>query len=147
MDPSCRTRFNVPNIVNICVDRSSQEGREGRLYCCYMRDAVPFRDEIEIIRNMEKLMDTIGYPQSSTVLRSFRSRSSQKRENLKQVCDTGEILKQRGRIATFLVWVRYRQNSTWQGRLFWMEKDQSMYFHSELELLKRMDGILQITGK
>jgi len=40
---------------------------------------------------------------------------------------------------TFEVNVKYKQNSTWQGHIHWIEKDQKQNFRSVLEMLKLMD--------
>lgn len=44
---------------------------------------------------------------------------------------------------TFLVNVLYRQNATWQGRVFWAEEGKTYSFRSALELIKLIDGALE----
>lgn len=51
-------------------------------------------------------------------------------------------LENRGDEATFVVHIKYRQNATWQGRVTWADKKQSMNFRSALELLKLIDSAL-----
>lgn len=41
--------------------------------------------------------------------------------------------------ATFVVQIQFRQNSTWQGSIDWIDKKVSQRFRSELELLRLMD--------
>lgn len=41
-----------------------------------------------------------------------------------------------GKLETFLIHVQYRQNATWQGELFWKEKEKIRKFHSALEFLR-----------
>ena len=48
-----------------------------------------------------------------------------------------------GNVATFFVLVKYRQKSTWQGEIFWKEKNVMAEFFSELELLKIIEGTIQ----
>ena len=43
---------------------------------------------------------------------------------------------------TFEITVKYTQNSTWQGQIHWIEKNQKQNFRSALEMLKLMDEAL-----
>ena len=54
-----------------------------------------------------------------------------------------EVLANRGEEATFILHVQYRQNSTWQGKLIWLEVEQEEGFCSVLELLKLLDSALE----
>ncbi|MCL2814509.1 MAG: hypothetical protein FWD23_07905 [Oscillospiraceae bacterium] len=41
--------------------------------------------------------------------------------------------------STFLVKIKYRQNSTWQGSVQWLEAGKTQNFKSCLELMRLMD--------
>ena len=41
---------------------------------------------------------------------------------------------------TFLVEIKSCKNQSWQGRLTWVEKNQTTSFRSALELMKIMDS-------
>ena len=43
---------------------------------------------------------------------------------------------------TFEITVKFTQNSTWQGQIHWIEKNQKQNFRSALEMLKLMDEAL-----
>ena len=43
---------------------------------------------------------------------------------------------------TFEISVKFMQNSTWQGQIHWVEKDQKQNFRSALEMIKLMDEAL-----
>ena len=45
---------------------------------------------------------------------------------------------------TFVVKIMNNQNSTWQGSITWVEGQKSQHFRSALEMLKMIDGILEI---
>ena len=47
-----------------------------------------------------------------------------------------------GAKGTFEITVKFMQNSTWQGQVFWVEKNLKRDFRSVLELLKLMDEAL-----
>ncbi|MCR5481681.1 MAG: hypothetical protein K6F52_02700 [Clostridia bacterium] len=42
--------------------------------------------------------------------------------------------------ATFIVEIMFRQNSSWQGTIKWVEKQENLYFRSALELIKIIDS-------
>lgn len=43
---------------------------------------------------------------------------------------------------TFVLKILDRQNSTWQGSILWVEKQNEQYFRSALEMLKLIDEAL-----
>jgi len=46
---------------------------------------------------------------------------------------------------TFEISVKFMQNSTWQGQIHWIEKNQKQNFRSALEMIKLMDEALAET--
>lgn len=42
--------------------------------------------------------------------------------------------------ATFVLHIRFRKNKSWQGSIEWLEKKQTLYFRSALELIKIIDS-------
>ena len=127
--------LSSPNLVSICVDQSTDGEILGRLYHCYTEKAVPFSNVVQLLICMEELYDAISFPQASTRSRRFvQPRSSA--HHCQKVQDQRSLLAYRGRRATFVTSVRYRQNSDWQGDVVWMEKGQRESFLSTLEFLK-----------
>lgn len=53
-----------------------------------------------------------------------------------------EQLKKHGDLGTFVVHVQHRQNSSWQGRITWMEKRQTVSFRSAWEMIRIVTGAL-----
>ena len=47
-----------------------------------------------------------------------------------------DLMKKHGELGTFVVHVQHRQNSSWQGRITWAEKNRTLCFRSAWELLK-----------
>lgn len=45
-----------------------------------------------------------------------------------------ELLNKHGDLGTFIIRVQHRQNSSWQGRITWMDEDKTVYFRSMWEL-------------
>ena len=48
-----------------------------------------------------------------------------------------------GAVATFSMRILFRQNSSWQGSLTWIEGNQEEYFRSVLELIVLMENALR----
>ena len=51
-----------------------------------------------------------------------------------------ELLTKHGDIGTFIVRVQHRQNSSWQGRITWMEEDKTIQFRSVWEMIKLIES-------
>ena len=45
---------------------------------------------------------------------------------------------------TFVIKILDRQNSTWQGNILWVDQQNEQYFRSALEMLKLIDGALDV---
>ena len=45
---------------------------------------------------------------------------------------------------TFVIKILDRQNSTWQGNILWVDQQNEQYFRSALEMLKLIDGALDM---
>lgn len=138
-----KINFAAPNLVNVCIDRRGESGCQGRLYCGYYPQPVSFYDEYGMIKIMDELMDSIDYPQASTIMRCYNRKNVPRRYQTGRIFSGKEIMKEKGKLATLVIYVQYRQNSTWQGMLFWAERDLAKRFQSVLELLKFMDRILE----
>ena len=51
-----------------------------------------------------------------------------------------ELLNRHCALGTFIIRVQHRQNSSWQGRITWMDEDKTVYFRSMWEMLKLIDS-------
>lgn len=54
----------------------------------------------------------------------------------------GEQLGRHGDLGTFVINVQHRQNSSWQGRITWVEENQTVSFRSVWEMIKLMAGAI-----
>lgn len=52
------------------------------------------------------------------------------------------VLRHTGEAASFVVNVAFRQNSTWQGEVYWVEAQRLHRFSSTLDFIKILDGSL-----
>ena len=58
-----------------------------------------------------------------------------------------ELLKKHGELGTFIVRVQHRQNSSWQGRITWMEEDRTLCFRSVWEMIKLIASAVETPGE
>ena len=112
-------RFNLaaPDLLCICVDDRQHGENSGRLYCCYSREAMYFAHEYQLIKIIERLLDRIDYPQSSVKIRSFQEKEEKRLLKPEKVLEGREVANHSGKLDTFLVHIKYRQNATWQGEI------------------------------
>ena len=54
------------------------------------------------------------------------------------------LLEKHGDLGTFIVRVQQRQNSSWQGRITWTEKNQTLHFRSTWEMVKLIESAIDI---
>ncbi len=47
-----------------------------------------------------------------------------------------ELLRNHGELGTFIIRVQHRQNSSWQGRITWMERNRTLCFRSIWEMIR-----------
>lgn len=58
-----------------------------------------------------------------------------------------QVIGHRGESATFIIRVQYRQYSSWQGEVTWMDGRRRLPFRSVLELARLIDGAINVSGK
>lgn len=135
-----RINLSPANLINICIDNKLDGEIRGRVYHCYTVDAIPFTSVVELINIAEKLFEDIRYPQASTKTRSFEEKQEiQASTTLEKRFSQQEIIQHRGEKGSFILHVQFRQKSTWQGELSWIEKEKNYKFTNSLEFIKILD--------
>ena len=92
---------------------------------------------------MESLYDRMQFPFPNTTMRTFGQTGAsaatptgrQQPEERTKVMSDKALLEKHGDLGTFIVRVQQRQNSTWQGRITWMDEDKSVNFRSIWEMV------------
>ena len=141
-----RTQWYIgaPNGVVLCMDRRCGNELTGRLFHSYRETPLAFRDLGQMTLLMEKLFDELQFPFPSTNERSFIPQNRpypQQKERIKIMSDE-QLLQKHGDIGTFIVRVQHRQNSSWQGRITWMEEDKTIQFRSVWEMIKLIENAM-----
>ena len=137
--------IGAPNGIVLCINSRRGSTLSGELYHSYREDAVYFRNIEEMTRIMESLYDELQYPHLGTNQRSFvpvtptYNRYAQERN---RIMSDERLLSKHGDIGTFIVRVQHRQNSSWQGRVTWMEQNQTLNFRSIWEMIKLIESAM-----
>ncbi|WP_434309825.1 hypothetical protein [Hominifimenecus sp. rT4P-3] len=136
--------IGVPNGVVLCVDTVVEYQLQGRFYHSYSREATKVHNTDELIFELEQFFDEIRFPHPATNNRNFFDEKPgfvvpQER---KKVMKDEELLRKHGDMGTFIIRVQHRQNSSWQGRITWADKNKTVNFRSIWEMIKLIAGAL-----
>ena len=101
-----------------------------------------FTNILQLIELADDFFDRLEFPQASTSARSFTSTQFSGVDRLDKVQSPEDFIENRGQKGTFFLNVRYRQNSSWQGIVRWIEGNSTQQFVSVLELLKILSNAL-----
>ncbi|GAA6493569.1 hypothetical protein K280104A7_31330 [Candidatus Bariatricus faecipullorum] len=137
-----KINISSPNLVSICVDENQDGELKGRIYQYYTEAPWVFENVVQLLRILERFYDNISFPQASLESRHFNKKHIYQPRNWEKTVEPETVLSQRGEKGTFVSCVHYRQNATWQGELFWLEKDVNHFFASSLEFIKLLDNAL-----
>jgi hypothetical protein len=141
--------IGTPAGVVLCVNSSNQGDLSGEFYHSYSETAVPFVGIGQMILRMEQLYDYLRFPYPGTNNRSFgkEKRLARLMKERKKIMKDEALLSKHGDIGTFIVRVQHRQNSSWQGRVTWMEKDKTIQFRSVWEMIKLIESAVDMVSE
>lgn len=121
------------SIVKICS--YEERNPKGVLHNPFYGEDKSFSSLSQLIFLMEELQDGLNYPQRATAARCFGASES-------RAAESGGDTEGAKTLATFKIRILFRQNSSWQGEIIWVEKDEEAQFRSVLELVYLMDSAL-----
>jgi len=136
--------MSINNVVRVCVDRRINGDVFGRFYTVYDLKPTPFAGTAALLLKMERFYDRLGFPMSTTRPRSFNGQITGKEDMA--VVEEKNLLVPSGEKASFLVRVVFRQNSSMQGTLRWVEGKKEANFRSALELMRLLDSASSISS-
>lgn len=142
MEQSYKISWYAPNFINICIDNNNDGELSGRIYHCYSNDSWKFTNILRLLEIIDDFFDKLNFPQAATSTRVFSRTTNSVPDNLTKVLTPEEIIENRGDKGTFFLNVKYRQNSSWQGLVSWIEGNSTQQFVSVLELLKILSNSL-----
>ena len=134
--------IGAPNGVILCVDAKTVGGPAGRLFHGYRADELLFEGADRMISHMEELYNALNFPRTGTNERSFNpvKKTEEHYTERDRIMKDETLLSKHGDLGTFIVRVQHRQNSSWQGRITWMEQDKTVSFRSVWEMVKLIES-------
>ena len=121
----------------VYVDSYKNNVLKGWFQNPYLKSPQKFDSLSDFIIKMESMMDVMGLPQSFSASRSF------KKLNPVRTPEAREAFLKQGDKASFCLTIRFRQNSSWQGTIKWIDSRSTQNFRSVLELIVLMDSALR----
>lgn len=136
------------SMYTVCVDSYDNQNIKGNFINNYYGEEFSYNSTVELLFKMEELMNKIGSPKKYEKDRSFIPDKTESNDNnndmpvnrLVQSNGFNEYNK-KGKIATFYIKIRFRQNSSWQGSVTWLEGGKTQDFRSVFELLKIINSV------
>ena len=126
------------NGIVLCVDGTGNRQLSGRFYHRYAEDAFLFDNTEQMLFQCEQFFETTDFPHPTTAGRTFQAPAGRKEPNQerKEKMSDEELLRNHGELGTFIISVQHRQNSSWQGRITWMERNRTLCFRSIWEMIR-----------
>ena len=135
--------MQMPGSILVCVDERTGKDILGRIHYPGGEAPVAFNETGKMLLEIDRILDELHYPESSTSGRSFQKhRKVQTNPKERAAMQKKQEPINKGGKGTFVVQVQYRQHATWQGKVLWAEKNETKQFRSALELLKLIDSAL-----
>lgn len=128
-------------IVNVSLSASND--LQGYLEFVPSGETCRFSSVMDMMRLMQAKMDEYGIPQSTTIFRTWKEEARQGKWGDQMQPNDSQKPKPG---TNFLIQVQYRQNSSWQGRIVWLDTKKTMVFRSFMELVMLMQEALGITS-
>lgn len=137
--------LGTPNAVVLCLHRVEGRQIKGCFYHRYQEEATEFSNMEHLLFQLERFYDELQYPYPSTSGRTFQraDRENEPYQERAEKMSEQELLKKHGELGTFIVRVQHRQNNSWQGRITWMEENQTLCFRSIWEMLKLIASVVE----
>ena len=123
--------------IRLCVDSYKHGELKGRYYNQGLEGGGRmFESLAQFLISAENLFDSMNFPQAFTAKRSFELRPDvMSGEHMSSDSQTGA----RG---TFIIRLLFRQHTSWQGSITWLEGGREQTFRSVLELILLIDSAL-----
>ncbi len=136
------------NGFRICVDTEEQD-MAGRIYSLLVPEVITYSGWNELFLKMDAVFDQVGYPQAFQEKRSFTggTKAASYQGSPKLLQPREAVTHERGLLWTVDVVVISRRDTSWQGIVYDLDRQELGQFDGELGLMKileqrerRMDG-------
>ena len=144
-----RVFYYPSTAIRVCVDEVTDAHIMGKICCAQVNRPIEFSDLGSLLLTMEDIFDKRGYPDAFQRKRRFLSGDDANdrvtKEDILKSKDYRELIpNDEGKCDTFLVFVLSRCNSSWQGRIEWIDGSEPKFFDSALEFLRLVDEHLTL---
>lgn len=143
--------FNDFGAIGICIDEYDGGEMHGRLYNFAGDEPVEFNSVMALVKGMSSILDEGQFPQATMQCRGFSKKSVNVPARETRMADprvsSFNKVNIRGKKATFRAKIMFRQNASWQGSLYWVEKNREENFRSVLEFMMLMDSSFEGEAK
>lgn len=135
---------NTQSKVRICINAFNNYDISGEVLLALDRQVKQINSIYQLLIILDEYFDYHNIPQATHHRRRFsntkkRSPLPERSNNVKEEYNPDK----NGNMATFVVHVMYRQNSSWQGKIEWIETNKKVNFRSSLELIMLMNEALE----
>ena len=125
---------NEYRTTRVCIDSYENQVPVGRIYNLFYPDVIHFHGVMDFLKKMEAMLDQMNFPHAFSSVRTFaKAPVAESRAPHDGKAYNGEV-------ATLALRVLFRQNTSWQGSVAWLEGKREESFRSVLELLFLMDS-------
>lgn len=123
--------------TRLCVDSYNHGVLKGRYYNPGIKGGGrEFESLAQFLTDVEAMFDSVNFPQSFTVKRSFAAISDS------APGESSGLEPQAGKMGNFVIRILFRQHTSWQGSITWIEENSEQTFRSVLELILLIDSAL-----
>lgn len=119
----------TPRVFDVKIDSYADQNPSGRLRSEDRAGEIPFHGAMQMILRIEEALANENCPDGSGGWSGPPEMAALKSSAAAMT-------------ATFEIEILFRENSSWQGRMIWLEKNKRATFRSVLELLSVMDRAL-----
>lgn len=130
------TLHNFSRYFTISVERYENHCMGGILYQGGRAPGILFDNFLEMSLHMDNIFNQMSCPKRVLSERGFCGRKAL------QPTVRGWPTYKNGELATFLVYVKYRNYATWQGEITWLEGGKKESFESFLQMLLLINQVL-----
>ena len=146
MDTGERLITAMSTKVRISIDSFTNHVLSGKVFNAYFDTEFTFENEMELLKKLEGLFDTLSFPQRFQEYRHFGKIVHSQKPPMERKRKTMSDMQGGGK-ATFVVHVQFRRNATWQGTITWVNKGETQHFRSVLEMIRLMTEAVESAGE
>lgn len=126
----------------ICVDAYDNKLISGRLHYKNLGKEKPFDNLIQLLFLIEQAISAMAFPDAYSKIKHFSAPQETPEQSPLAEQDNGEM-PTNGKLATFAIKILFKQNSSWQGTIAWVQGRKEETFRSVFEMIMLMDSALE----